>query len=50
MTLFRKPLCQGQGAWTFDAPPSLSQIPATQDIQGEAAHLFSLSESCLDLS
>ncbi|XP_043112345.1 probable ATP-dependent DNA helicase HFM1 [Puntigrus tetrazona] len=38
-----KPLCQGQGSWTFDAPPSLSQIPATQDIQGEAAHLFSLS-------
>ncbi|KAI2667506.1 putative ATP-dependent DNA helicase HFM1 [Labeo rohita] len=40
-----KPLCQGQGSWIFDAPPSLSQIPATQDIQGEAAHLFSLSYS-----
>ncbi|KAL1280229.1 hypothetical protein QQF64_014829 [Cirrhinus molitorella] len=40
-----KPLCQGQESWIFDAPPSLSQIPATQDIQGEAAHLFSLSYS-----
>ncbi|KAF4117158.1 hypothetical protein G5714_001711 [Onychostoma macrolepis] len=43
-----KPLCQGQGTWTFDAPPSLSQIPATQDIQGEAAHLF--SSSCSQIS
>ncbi|XP_056091550.1 probable ATP-dependent DNA helicase HFM1 [Rhinichthys klamathensis goyatoka] len=40
-----KPLCQGQGSWIFDAPPSLSQIPATQDIQGEAAHLSSFSYS-----
>lgn len=48
MALFRKPLCQGQGAWIFDAPPSFSQIPATQDIQGEAANVPSFSESCLD--
>ncbi|XP_051719520.1 probable ATP-dependent DNA helicase HFM1 isoform X1 [Ctenopharyngodon idella] len=40
-----KPLCQGQGAWIFDAPPSLSQIPATQDIQGEAANVSSFSYS-----
>lgn len=40
-----KPLCQGQGSWIVDAPPSLSQIPATQDIQGEAAHLSSFSYS-----
>ncbi|XP_067309186.1 probable ATP-dependent DNA helicase HFM1 isoform X2 [Pseudorasbora parva] len=40
-----KPLCQGHGSWFFDAPPSLSQIPATQDIQEEAAHLSSFSYS-----
>ncbi|XP_073704911.1 probable ATP-dependent DNA helicase HFM1 [Garra rufa] len=40
-----KPLCQGQQSWMFDAPPFLSQIPATQGIQGEAAHLFSFSYS-----
>ncbi|XP_048020900.1 probable ATP-dependent DNA helicase HFM1 isoform X2 [Megalobrama amblycephala] len=40
-----KPLCQGQGAWIFDAPPSLSQIPATRDIQGEAANVPSFSYS-----
>ncbi|TRY91738.1 hypothetical protein DNTS_018982 [Danionella cerebrum] len=35
-----KPLCQGQGSWLSDAPPSLSQIPmpTTQNIQGEASH------------
>ncbi|CAM4593558.1 unnamed protein product [Leuciscus chuanchicus] len=38
-----KPLCQGQSSWIFDAPPS--QIPATQEIQGEAAHLSSFSYS-----
>ncbi|XP_068069997.1 probable ATP-dependent DNA helicase HFM1 isoform X5 [Danio rerio] len=40
-----KPLCQGQGSWVWDAPPSLSQIPSTQDIQREAAHASSFSFS-----
>ncbi|CAB1325909.1 unnamed protein product [Coregonus sp. 'balchen'] len=31
-----KPLCQEQSFWQLEPPPSLSQIPATQDIQKEA--------------
>ncbi|XP_051556744.1 probable ATP-dependent DNA helicase HFM1 isoform X2 [Myxocyprinus asiaticus] len=38
-----KPLCKEQGSWMCHAPapPSLSQIPATQDMQAEAAQLSS---------
>ncbi|KAK6302426.1 hypothetical protein J4Q44_G00267810 [Coregonus suidteri] len=40
-----KPLCQEQSSWQLEPPPSLSQIPATQDIQKEAEGLSSFSFS-----
>ncbi|XP_036822815.1 probable ATP-dependent DNA helicase HFM1 [Oncorhynchus mykiss] len=39
------PLCQEQNSWQLEPPPSLSQIPATQDIQKEAEDLSSFSFS-----
>ncbi|CDQ68847.1 unnamed protein product [Oncorhynchus mykiss] len=39
------PLCQEQSSWQLEPPPSLSQIPATQDIQKEAEDLSSFSFS-----
>uniref|UniRef100_A0AAZ3PC99 Helicase ATP-binding domain-containing protein n=1 Tax=Oncorhynchus tshawytscha TaxID=74940 RepID=A0AAZ3PC99_ONCTS len=40
-----KPLCQEQSSWQLEPPLSLSQIPATQDIQKEAEGLSSFSFS-----
>ncbi|KAM9459939.1 putative ATP-dependent DNA helicase HFM1 isoform 2-T5 [Salvelinus alpinus] len=40
-----KPLCQEQSSWQLEPPLSLSQIPATQDIQKEAEVLSSFSFS-----
>ncbi|XP_041697631.1 probable ATP-dependent DNA helicase HFM1 isoform X2 [Coregonus clupeaformis] len=40
-----KPLCQEQSFWQLEPPPSLSQIPATQDIQKESEGLSSFSFS-----
>ncbi|KAL0966696.1 hypothetical protein UPYG_G00298560 [Umbra pygmaea] len=40
-----KPVCQDQSSWQLEAPPSFSQIPATQDIQKEAEGYSSLG-SC----
>ncbi|KAM6948757.1 LOW QUALITY PROTEIN: putative ATP-dependent DNA helicase HFM1 [Aplochiton taeniatus] len=39
-----KPLCQEASKWQMEAPPSLSQIPATQDIQKEAESRSLLGE------
>ncbi|KAM3865988.1 putative ATP-dependent DNA helicase HFM1 [Diretmus argenteus] len=42
-----KPLHQDAGPWQLEVPPSLSQIPATQDIQREAemfSALYSFSQ------
>ncbi|XP_064798161.1 probable ATP-dependent DNA helicase HFM1 isoform X2 [Oncorhynchus masou masou] len=40
-----KPLCHEQSSWQLKPPLSLSQIPATQDIQKEAEGLSSFSFS-----
>uniref|UniRef100_A0A4W5S075 Helicase for meiosis 1 n=1 Tax=Hucho hucho TaxID=62062 RepID=A0A4W5S075_9TELE len=40
-----KSLCQEQSYWHLEPPPSLSQIPATQDIQKELEDLPSFSFS-----
>ncbi|XP_030630596.1 probable ATP-dependent DNA helicase HFM1 [Chanos chanos] len=40
-----KPLCQEQDAWELDAPPSISEIPATPDIQKEVECLSASSFS-----
>ncbi|XP_035525900.1 probable ATP-dependent DNA helicase HFM1 [Morone saxatilis] len=37
-----KPLHQEDGPWQLEVPPSLSQIPATQDMQEEAESLSTL--------
>ncbi|XP_037402500.1 probable ATP-dependent DNA helicase HFM1 [Pygocentrus nattereri] len=39
------PLCQEQNVWQVDAAPSVSEIPATQDIQREAECLSSAGYS-----
>ncbi|XP_049323067.1 probable ATP-dependent DNA helicase HFM1 isoform X2 [Astyanax mexicanus] len=36
------PLCQEQNVWQLDAPPSVSEIPATQAIQKEAECMSSV--------
>ncbi|XP_036409769.1 probable ATP-dependent DNA helicase HFM1 [Megalops cyprinoides] len=37
-----KPLCQEQGVWQVEPPPSVSEIPATQDLEKEIESFHSL--------